>query len=207
MLRSITDKVYCRLVAVTLFLFSGAGNIFASGLTIDEATRLAITEDYTLQSLRARGESMSELAVATERLPDPQLKLGFANLPTDTFNLGQEPMTQTVIGLRQKFPRGQTRSLSSKRIYESADRISAESENHALSILLATREEYIRIYLHQERRKILEQSLVRLFVSITPAAAHISRKLFTRNWNFPRWGSGWRVLSNKRKKHAHACPG
>jgi len=103
---------------------------------------------------------MSELSVAAESLPDPKLKLGFANLPTDTFNLGQEAMTQAVIGVRQMFPRGQTRSLSKSRIIESVARNDAEAEDRALRILLAVREEYIRIYLHQERQKILEQSLI-----------------------------------------------
>jgi outer membrane protein TolC len=103
---------------------------------------------------------MSELSVATEKLPDPQLKLGFANLPTDSFNLGQEAMTQAVIGVRQMFPRGHTRSLSGERINESVARNDAEAEDRKLMILLTVREEYSRIYLHRERQNILQQSLV-----------------------------------------------
>ena len=80
-----------------------SGSVFAVDLTITEATQLALQNDYTLKAINARSESMAELAVASEGLPDPQLKLGFANLPTDSFNLGQEPMTQAVIGVRQIF--------------------------------------------------------------------------------------------------------
>jgi outer membrane protein TolC len=103
---------------------------------------------------------MSELSVAVEKLPDPKLKLGFANLPTDTFNLGQEPMTQAVIGVQQMFPRGRTRSLNSARINESIARNDAEAEERRQRVLLATREEYTRVYLHQELQTILEQSRV-----------------------------------------------
>lgn len=160
MYQSFAVKAFRRLFAVTLLLFSGADKVFAAELNIEEAAQLAIKEDYTLQAINARSLSMSERSIAAERLPDPKLKLGFANLPTDTFNLGQEPMTQAVIGVQQMFPRGNTRALKSERINESIARNDAEAEDRQLQILLAVREEYTRVYLHQERQNILEQSLV-----------------------------------------------
>ena len=147
MYQSFADKAFRRLCVATLMMFSGADTIFAAELTIEEAGQLALKNDYTLQAIDARGQSMSELAIVAEKLPDPKLKLGFANLPTDTFNLGQEPMTQAVIGVRQMFPRGHTRSLSSARINESVARNDAEAEDRRLQILLTVREQYIRIYL------------------------------------------------------------
>jgi outer membrane protein TolC len=149
-----------RPVFVAMLLFSGTNYIFAANLTMAEAEQLALKEDYTLRAISARSESMSELSVATEKLPDPQLKLGFANLPTDTFNLGQEPMTQAVIGLRQMFPRGHTRSLKSARITESVARNDANGQDRKQQLQLIVREQYTRIYLHQEREKILRQSLI-----------------------------------------------
>lgn len=159
MYQSIANKAI-RHVYVATLLLTAAGNAIADSLTIEEAGRLALENDFTLKAIDARSQSMSELAIATEKLPDPQLKLGFANLPTDSFNLGQEPMTQTVIGVRQMFPRGQSRSLNSRRVNESVARNDAEAEDRRQQILLAVREAYIRIYLHQEREKILRQSLV-----------------------------------------------
>jgi len=154
---SVANMAFYRILAATLLL-SASSIIFADKLTIDEASQLALKNDYTLRAIYARSESMSELSVATEKLPDPQLKLGFANLPTDTFNLGQEAMTQTVIGVRQMFPRGQTRSLNSARITESVSRNNAEAEDRKQQLQLAVRELYTRIYLHQEREKILRKS-------------------------------------------------
>ena len=153
-------KAFRRLCAVTVLLCAGADVAIAAELTIEEASALALKDDYTLQAIDARSRSMSELAVATESLPDPKLKLGFANLPTDTFKLGQEPMTQAVIGVQQMFPRGQTRSLKSARLSESVSRNDAEALDRQYLILLAVREEYTRIFLHRERQKILQQSLV-----------------------------------------------
>ncbi len=159
MYQSLANAAFCRAAAIMLLL-AGAGNSFAASLTIKEAEQLAIKDDYSLLAIKARSQSMSELAIASGKLPDPQLKLGLSNLPTDTFNLGQEAMTQAVIGVRQKFPRGQTRALSSVRINESVARSDAEAENRKHMIVQAVREQYTRIYLHRERQRILQQSLI-----------------------------------------------
>jgi len=159
MYQSIAAKAFHRVCAVSLLLLSGADTIFAAGLTIEEAGRLALNNDYTLQAIDARSRSMSEMAVAAQRLPDPKLRLGFANLPTDSFNLDQEPMTQAVIGVQQAFPRGQTRSLNSERLTEAVERQAAEAEDRRHMILLAVREEYTRIFLQREKQQILQQSL------------------------------------------------
>lgn len=159
MCQSIAVTAFCRVLLITLLLFANS-SLFADMLTIEEASQLALRDNYSLQAIKARGQSMSELSVATDSLPDPQLKLGFANLPTDTFNLGQEAMTQTIVGVRQMFPRGQTRSLGSARITEAVARIDAEGNDRQQQLQQAVREEYIHVYLHQEREKILRQSLL-----------------------------------------------
>lgn len=154
------NKVICPVLTAMLLLVGSASSVSAASLTIGEAEQLALKEDFTLRAVNARSLSMSELSVSAEALPDPQLKLGFANLPTDTFNLGQEAMTQAVIGVRQMFPRGHTRALSGERMNESVARINAEAEDRKFMVLLAVREEYTHVYLHQQRQKILQQSLV-----------------------------------------------
>jgi outer membrane protein TolC len=143
-------------LAVTLFSFAQSG--WAAELSLEEAGRLAIDNDYSLRALTARNQSMAEMAVASEQLPDPQLRVGFANLPVDTFNLGQEPMTQALIGVKQMFPRGNTRELASAGIKESISRNDAEAEDRKYQLLLSVREQYTRIYLFQERLRILKQS-------------------------------------------------
>jgi outer membrane protein TolC len=159
MYQSIVRKTFGRLVTAGLLLCSGVETLYALDLTLQEASQLGLKNDYTLQAIQARSLSMSELSVAAQRLPDPKLKLGVANLPTDTFNFGQEAMTQAVIGVQQMFPRGQTRSLNSARIVESVARSDAEAVDRTYMVLLAVREEYIRVYLHRQRQQILEQSI------------------------------------------------
>jgi outer membrane protein TolC len=160
MYQTFANQAPRHFVAVLLLFFSGATTVFAAGLTIEEATQIALENDYKLKALGARSQSMSEMSAAAQSLPDPQLKLGFANLPVDTFSLDREPMTQAVIGMRQMFPRGQTRALNSARITESVARNDAEAEDRKHLLQLAVRKEYTHIYLHQERQRVLRQSLV-----------------------------------------------
>ncbi|MGA9574581.1 MAG: TolC family protein [Lysobacterales bacterium] len=169
MYQTFVNMALRRLCAVTLLSFSGAQYVFAAELTLHEAGQLALKDDYTLQAFQARSQSMSELSIAAEKLPDPKLKLGFANLPTDTFDLGQEPMTQAVIGVQQAFPRGHTRSLKSERLTESVARNDAEAEDRRSQVLLAVREQYTQVFLQRDREKILQQSLTvfKDLVSIT----------------------------------------
>ena len=161
MYQTLTYSRFSRVLALVIALtgFSGAQGAQVSGLTLADAERLALETDYTLQAFDARGQSMSELAVATEQLPDPKLKLGMVNLPVDTFNLGQEAMTQVVIGLKQEFPRGHTRSLSSAQVRKGVQRNEEETLDRRARILLAVREEFTEILLQRKRAEILEQSM------------------------------------------------
>jgi outer membrane protein TolC len=90
----------------------GAG---AQALDLEAAERVALDRDAGTAALAERRRALQEDAVAAAQLPDPQLRLGALNLPTDSFALDQEPMTQVQLGLRQQFPRGQTRGLSRDR--------------------------------------------------------------------------------------------
>ena len=147
----------CAFVLV-LALFAFGKLSLAADLSIDEASNIAISNDYTLKAIGARQLSMGEMAVASAQLPDPQLRVGFTNLPVDSFRLGQDPMTETMIGVHQAFPRGSTRALTRTGIEASIERSEAETEDRKYQILLSVREEYTRIYLYQERQRILHQS-------------------------------------------------
>ena len=145
-------------LVIALAYFPGAQAAPVSELTLADAERLALKTDHTLRAIDARGQSMTELAVASGQLPDPKLKLGMMNLPVDTFNLGQEAMTQAVVGLKQEFPRGQTRSLSSAQVRTGVQRNEEEALDRRARILLAVREEFTEILLQRKRAVILEQS-------------------------------------------------
>lgn len=81
-------------------------------LTIDDAVRLALaSDDPYLSQPGEMASSFEATAVADAQLPDPKVRLNFANWPLDSFSYTQEPMTQLQLGLSQAFPKGDTLKL------------------------------------------------------------------------------------------------
>lgn len=92
-----------------------SGGVFAAAQPLDlaEAVKIAVTaEDPAFTRFDARASAQEDRAVSDSQLPDPTLRTALANVPTDTFAFGQEPMTQAQVGLRQEIPRGSTLRLN-----------------------------------------------------------------------------------------------
>jgi len=110
-----------RIVLATLFaqaLCLGALEAVAQtypALTLENAIEQAVLEDDWLAANVEREQAMLEEALAAAQLPDPRVSIGLSNLPLDTFNLGQEPMTQLRVGINQVIPRGDTLLLSEQK--------------------------------------------------------------------------------------------
>ncbi|WP_346837534.1 TolC family protein [Microbulbifer sp. SAOS-129_SWC] len=81
-------------------------------LTFDQAIAIAVGSDPWLDGSRYSEAALEDEAIAAAQLPDPQVAVTALNFPTDTFNFGQEPMTQFALGISQMFPRGHSRALS-----------------------------------------------------------------------------------------------
>lgn len=90
-------------------------NIYAESYTLDAAIIKAQAIDPWVNGSISRQESLQALSEEAGSLPDPTISLGFANLPTDTFDFSQEAMTQFKVGVRQLFPRGKTLALKRER--------------------------------------------------------------------------------------------
>ncbi len=63
-----------------------------------------VAQNQDLQSLKARLEEFEELVPFAGSLEDPRLGIALLNLPTDTFDFDQEPMTQKQFFIAQKVP-------------------------------------------------------------------------------------------------------
>jgi outer membrane protein TolC len=97
-------------LASLCLLISGA----AAGLSLDRAIQLAQANDPWQQGSQLRESALAAEAISASTLPDPILSFGAANLPTDSFDIRQEGMTQTSIGITQRLPRGDSRELMGK---------------------------------------------------------------------------------------------
>ena len=122
----------------------------ADQLSLENAEALALHNDPSVRTVEARGTALAEEAVAARQLPDPMLKLGVMGLPTDTFNLGQEAMTQVQLGVVQKFPRGRSRELQSQQLQQRSGGLDALARDQRLRVVQSVQEAYLEVLL-QER--------------------------------------------------------
>ena len=73
-------------------------------LTLDESINIAVQDNPGLAEMQARAEAMSAIPTQAGTLPDPRISFNAMNLPVDTFDIAQEPMTQMQFGISQDIP-------------------------------------------------------------------------------------------------------
>ncbi len=73
-------------------------------ITPAQAVKTVIQHNPSLAALVARHKAALNIPSQAGSLPDPVLSFGALNLPVDTFDLEQEPMTQMQVKLTQKIP-------------------------------------------------------------------------------------------------------
>ena len=90
-------------VMATAVLAQDAGGS-GDRLTLEAAVAMALENSPELGALSAKSAALGAVPPQAGALPDPVLSLNAMNLPTDTFDFDQEPMTQIQLGLSQAIP-------------------------------------------------------------------------------------------------------
>lgn len=70
----------------------------------EQAVAKALEGNPGLRAVEARYRAAEQAVPQASALPDPRLGFNFLNLPTDTFDLDQEPMTQLQVKVSQAIP-------------------------------------------------------------------------------------------------------
>lgn len=147
---------YAGIVIILITCMPGA--FAAPELPLDEAERLALEQAPWLQHHRTNADAAAERAVYEGRLPDPQLTLGLANVPTDSYRLNQEDMTMTVVGVRQAFPPGKTLKLKSERAEKELTREQARVQMEQRNLLRQVRQVWLELYFQEQSLRTLAES-------------------------------------------------
>jgi outer membrane protein TolC len=111
----VTMKILFAAALMSVASYAVCSENGPSSLSLTEAVSQALARDPWLESSQLRQQALLDEAEASGSLPDPTLSLMAGNLPVDSFDLGQEPMTQLSVGLSQMFPRGDTLSLAKQK--------------------------------------------------------------------------------------------
>ncbi|GAB5479150.1 MAG: TolC family protein [Marinobacter nauticus] len=107
-------------VVLGALILTGLPGFAEPRLELSDSIDVATEEDPWLRQSVQIQDALLEESIADGALPDPRMTLGAANLPTDTFDTGQEAMTQATVGLTQRIPRGNSRQLASAKKAEMA---------------------------------------------------------------------------------------
>src|SRR5512134_4008497 len=150
--------VLSRMAGILIIQLAAVSSVLAGPeLTLAEAERLALEHAPWLQHHRTNADAAAERAVYVSRLPDPQLTLGFLNVPTDSYRLDQEDMTMTMVGVRQSFPPGDTLKLKGQVAEKELTREQVRVDMERRNLLRQVRQTWIELYFQQQSLNTLEE--------------------------------------------------
>jgi len=137
-------------------------------LTLAQAEQIALEANPALASSRANAAAMAEIPSQAGTLPDPTLGLNALNVPVDTFNLDQEPMTQMQLSLSQAIPFPGKLGLRRAAAEHEATAASEASGERRLMILADVRAVWWQVFALDRALAIVRenQGLMRQFVEI-----------------------------------------
>ncbi len=125
-------------------------------LRLRQALEQAAETDPWLKASEYEQQTLQEKAVAAGQLPDPKLNVALANLPVDTFEFSQEPMTQFKVGVSQMFPPGDTLALKSERLRTLAEVQPVMREDRQGQAALQVTVLWLDVWLARESAAVLE---------------------------------------------------
>jgi outer membrane protein TolC len=146
-------------VAVLALVVAHGTVAHAAGLSLAAAESMALEDDPGVRRIESSRQALEELSVAANQLPDPVVKMGLMSLPTDTFDLGQEAMTQVQVGVAQKFPRGRSRELRSAQYGLRSDGLGEAARDRSLQAVLAVREDFLEVVKQRELGRINREAI------------------------------------------------
>jgi len=147
-----------KLALIGALLLTSLGISAEPRLALEDAIDIAIQVDpWIAQSIQLQGALLDE-SVAAGALPDPRITLGAANLPTDTFDTGQEGMTQATVGLSQRFPRGDSRFLARNKKEELAESQSFQQEDRQKRVVRAVTYLWLDLWRAQESIRLIDNN-------------------------------------------------
>jgi outer membrane protein TolC len=141
----------------------------AETLSLSQAETQALASDPMLKAYESSMNAYRQKAIAADTLPDPKLKLGLMNFPTDTYKRDQEPMTQLQVGIQQMFPRGDSLAIKSRRMNYMAEGEAARVANQYRNIRRLVRHTWLEIVYWEQARQVIKKNreLFKRLVDIT----------------------------------------
>lgn len=127
-------------------------------LTINTAVMVAQKNDPWLIANKHSQDAVESASISMGSLPDPNVSIGVANLPTDTFDFGQEGMTQLKVGVSQMFPRGDTLALKRQQLSLKGLQFPYQRQDRKAKVAVMVSQLWLNIFKAQESIALIEKN-------------------------------------------------
>ncbi|MEQ1617656.1 MAG: TolC family protein [Terricaulis sp.] len=132
----------------------------AQELSFSDAVAQAGAVGPTIEAGASRVEAARRDRRAAGRLPDPELVLGYDNVPVtgpDRYRLGRDEMTMQRVGIMQEMPSGAERSAQRAAADANIGRADAALELARLEAQLGAADSWIKLYYAERRLAVLDR--------------------------------------------------
>ena len=148
-------------------------------IELEQAITLSLDHNLELASIRAQSDAIRAASSYAGALPDPTLSLNAMNMPTDTFNFDQEPMTQMQVALSQSFPFPGKRKLRREAVEHQASASDQMGIERRSAIIAEVRIAWWKLMSLDRALQIVEQNkvLMRDFVQIAQTKYRVGNGL------------------------------
>lgn len=151
---------------VVTSVFAGTNPVIMQRITLEQAAQIAIDNDPWITASQQKESATLARSDAAQVLPDPKFNVGLMNLPTDTFNYTQEPMTQLSVGVSQMLPRGDTLALNSQRLRLQSAQMPLLREDRKAQVRLTVTQLWLDALKASRSIKLIEENRI-LFEQLT----------------------------------------
>jgi outer membrane protein TolC len=146
-------------LTILLFVFLiGPFSQAQENLSLEKTVSIAQHNDLWLINNVYQQKATESLSIAAGELPDPKVTLAFLNFPTDTFDFGQEPMTQLKVGVSQMFPRGSTLALKREQLELKSDIFPFQRLNRSEKVKVIASQLWLEAFKAQESIALIEKN-------------------------------------------------
>lgn len=169
---------YLRLAA--LLVACGIAN--ADGqplLTLAAATQKAVQDNPGLAQLLSRAKAMAAIPEQEGSLPDPQISFNAMSLPVDSFNTGQEDMTQLGFSLSQGIPFPGKLALREQAAQYEADAATLTADELRLALLSDVKTLWWQVFYLDRTLEIVDNNhnLLHQFVDVARSKYEVGEGL------------------------------
>lgn len=140
-----------------LSIFTGTAKSINNTLSLKEAVQAAQLNDPWLVGNQHSQDAIESMSVFAGTLPDPKVSVGLANMPTDTFDFNQEPMTQFKVGVTQMFPRGDSLDVKKKQLEAIGSEYPYQRLDRKAKIVVTVGQLWLDAYNAQESIELIEE--------------------------------------------------